>query len=91
MLGATYRQADPPQVNDRGFVDSKLLTDHIHRELKKIERAINSGVMLDGTAPPAAANSAGRPGEIRFSPGTLYICTAQDSWEQVALSAIPSP
>lgn len=44
-------------------------------------------LVMPNTAAPAAANSTGTKGEIRFSNSHLYICIANNTWVRSALSS----
>jgi len=59
---------------------------------------VNSGVTLKPEGPlqltgpfsitiPASAGAAGVQGEVRFSPNTMYVCVAANSWKTVAMKS----
>lgn len=48
---------------------------------------INNGLRLNRSAPPAAQDSAGTPGDVAWASGYLYVCVDTDFWQRSPLSA----
>jgi hypothetical protein len=43
-------------------------------------------ILIRTTKTPAASNSTGTKGQIAWDTGYIYICTATDTWERVAIA-----
>lgn len=57
------------------------------RELATTVNKHESGIIA--VSAPAAANSAGTPGQIAYDANYVYICVANDTWKRASIATWP--
>ena len=83
--GIEYFPATGAALGDLGNVDGDT-TPELGQGLGFVDgKYVPSFATADNNA-PASANAAGRPGQIAFANGFIYVCVARNTWQRASLS-----